>query len=60
MTASIVRAVEVSLETTMPSFNKKFVSIATDGASVMTGRREGVVALLRESQTSTYIVHGMV
>ena len=37
VTASIVRAVEVSLETTMPIFNKKFVSIATDGASVMTG-----------------------
>ena len=57
VTASIVRAVEVSLETTMPVFNKKFVAIATDGASVMTGRRAGVVALLRENQPSLLGVH---
>ena len=38
VTASIVRAVEVSLDTMMTIFNKKFVSIATDGASV---RSEG-------------------
>ena len=33
VTASIVRAVEVSLDTMMTIFNKKFVSIATDGTS---------------------------
>ena len=58
VTASIVRAVEVSLDTTMPVFNKKVVSIATDGgASVMTGRRAGVVALLRENQPALLGVH---
>ena len=41
----------------MPVFNKKFVSIATDDASAMTGRRAGVVALLRSNQTALLGVH---
>ena len=57
VTASIVRAVESGLSIDMADFHKKFVAIATDGASVMTGKRAGVVALLKGSQPSLVGIH---
>ena len=57
VTASIVSAVETGLSIDMADFHKKFVAIATDGASVMRGQRAGVVALLKGSQPSLVGIH---
>ena len=57
VTASVVRAVERGLSIDMADFHKKFVAIATDGASVMTATRAGVVALLKGSQPSLVGIH---
>ena len=55
--ASVERAVESGLGEKMAVFNKKFVAIATDGAAVMTGCKEEVVALMKEAQPSLVGIH---
>ena len=55
-----MRAVESGLSIIMidmADFHKKFVAIATDGASVMTGQIAGVVALPKGSQPSLVGIH---
>ena len=54
---SVVRAVESGLGVSMTELNAKFVAIATDGAAVMTGRKAGVVALMKQAQPSLVGVH---
>ena len=54
---SITQAVESTLDIEMSEFSKKLVSMGTDGAAVMMGKTNGVVAKLQESAPSMVGIH---
>lgn len=55
----IVEAIKKSVETLLPwsDFVEKLVALGSDGASVMLGKHNGVIALLQSEQPSVIAVH---
>ena len=55
----ILSAIQKATETVMDwdHFKKKLVVLGSDGASVMLGKNNGVIALLQEIQPATIAVH---
>lgn len=49
---SIAQAINAMMQRVSEEWQAKLVACATDGASVMTGTRKGVVARLRETNTA--------
>ena len=55
----VINAIKWSAETVMEfnTFLSKFVAMGSDGASVMLGKKSGVLALLKEQQHSLIGIH---
>ena len=52
----LLKAVVGGLDITLQDLGKKLVAMGTDGASVMTGRTNGVVQLVRQETSSEAMV----
>ena len=55
--AAVVDAVTYSMKTTSAALVSKVVTLGTDGAAVMQGRKGGVVALMKKYLPSVLGVH---
>ena len=55
----IVEAIQKAVKTVVPwdDFKSKLVALGSDGASVMLGKNNGVIALLQTMQPSIIAVH---